>query len=51
MLLEDRGVFDVRDVFERRSDQIGELCDELVVRHASAFSIELSVQLDPGCTD
>ena len=51
MLLEDRFTVDDGDVLECCSDHVGELTDELVVRHASAVSTELPVQLDPCSAD
>ena len=50
VLLEDRVTVDGGDVLECRSDQVGELADKLVVRHASAVSTELPIQLDPCST-
>ena len=43
-----RVTVDGGDVLECRSDQVGELADKLVVRHASAVSTELPIQLDPA---
>eukprot|EP00976_Prorocentrum_cordatum_P082438 1184817-Prorocentrum_minimum.AAC.1 len=45
-----RVTVDGGDVLECRSDQVGELADKLVVRHASAVSTELPIQLDPCST-
>ena len=51
MLLEDRFTVDGGSVLECCSDQVGELADKLVLRHASAVSTELPIQLDSCSTD